>query len=53
MVRVGELTLTVVATPGHSPGQVCYHGHGHVFVGDTLFAGSIGRTDLPLGDGPP
>ncbi len=52
VVRVGELELTVLATPGHSPGQVCYHGHGHVFVGDTLFAGSIGRTDLPLGDGP-
>ena len=49
-LRVGELELTVLSTPGHSPGQVCYHGHGHVFVGDTLFAGSIGRTDLPMGD---
>ncbi len=49
-VTVGELKLEVLATPGHSPGQVCYFGHGHVFVGDTLFAGSIGRTDLPLGD---
>jgi hydroxyacylglutathione hydrolase len=52
VVRVGSLELTVLGTPGHSPGQVCYHGHGHVFVGDTLFSGSIGRTDLPLGDGP-
>jgi hydroxyacylglutathione hydrolase len=50
-IRVGELELRVLSTPGHSPGQVCYHGHGHVFVGDTLFAGSIGRTDLPMGDG--
>lgn len=49
-LRVGELELTVLSTPGHSPGQVCFHGHGHVFVGDTLFSGSIGRTDLPLGD---
>jgi len=49
-IRVGELEFTVLSTPGHSPGQVCYHGHGHVFVGDTLFSGSIGRTDLPLGD---
>lgn len=49
-VRVGELELSFLSTPGHSPGQGCYHGHGHVFVGDTLFAGSIGRTDLPLGN---
>ena len=52
VIEIGELKLTVLSTPGHSPGQICYHGHGHVFVGDTLFAGSIGRTDLPLGDGP-
>ncbi len=51
VVKVGELAFTVLEAPGHSPGQICYHGHGHVFVGDTLFAGSIGRTDLPLGDG--
>jgi hydroxyacylglutathione hydrolase len=50
-IKVGELELTVLTAPGHSPGQICYHGHGHVFVGDTLFSGSIGRTDLPLGDG--
>ena len=49
-VQVGELELTVLSVPGHSPGQICFYGHGHVFVGDTLFAGSIGRTDLPLGD---
>jgi hydroxyacylglutathione hydrolase len=37
--------------PGHSPGHVVIHGHGIAFVGDCLFAGSIGRTDLPLSDG--
>ncbi|MFH1464103.1 MAG: MBL fold metallo-hydrolase [Pseudomonadota bacterium] len=51
-IEVGALRLRFLSTPGHSPGQGCFVGHGHAFVGDTLFAGSIGRTDLPLGDGP-
>jgi glyoxylase-like metal-dependent hydrolase (beta-lactamase superfamily II) len=46
-LRVGSLDLTVRHTPGHSPGGVCLLGEGLAFVGDTLFAGSIGRTDLP------
>jgi len=46
---LGQLELQVLHTPGHSPGGVCYLGTGHLFSGDTLFAGSIGRTDLPLG----
>lgn len=46
-LRAGELRFTVMHTPGHSPGSVCIHGHGVLFSGDTLFAGSIGRTDLP------
>ncbi|MGH7546624.1 MAG: MBL fold metallo-hydrolase [Gemmatimonadales bacterium] len=50
-VRVGDLTFTVRHTPGHSPGSVCLVGDGVVFTGDVLFAGSIGRTDLPGGDG--
>jgi hydroxyacylglutathione hydrolase len=37
-------------TPGHSPGGICLLGKGMVFTGDALFAGSIGRTDLPGGD---
>lgn len=49
-LAVGELRLQVLHTPGHSPGGICLHGHGHLFVGDTLFAGSVGRTDLPGGD---
>jgi hydroxyacylglutathione hydrolase len=49
-VSVGSYAFRVVHTPGHSPGGVCLVGHGVAFVGDTLFAGSIGRTDLPGGD---
>ena len=46
----GEITLKVIHTPGHSRGGVCLHTTGHLFAGDTLFAGSIGRTDLAGGD---
>jgi len=49
-LTVGRLTLRVRHTPGHSPGGVCLLGDGLAFVGDTLFAGSIGRTDIPGGD---
>src|SRR2546427_265002 len=49
-VRVGELSFEVRHAPGHSPGSVCLVGQGVVFSGDVLFAGSIGRTDLPGGD---
>jgi len=49
-IRFGEITLKVLHTPGHSPGGVALLTEGHVFVGDTLFSGSIGRTDLPGGD---
>lgn len=48
-VKFGNLTLKVMHTPGHSPGSMCLLGEGEVFTGDTLFAGSIGRTDLPQG----
>jgi glyoxylase-like metal-dependent hydrolase (beta-lactamase superfamily II) len=47
-LRVGRQRFTVVHTPGHSPGHVAFVGDGLVLSGDLLFAGSIGRTDLPL-----
>jgi len=50
--NIGSITLEVVATPGHSPGSVCFiELKGRLaFTGDTLFAESIGRSDLPGGD---
>jgi hydroxyacylglutathione hydrolase len=50
-LTVGDLAFDVKGVPGHSPGGVAFIGHGVAFVGDALFAGSIGRTDLPGGDG--
>jgi glyoxylase-like metal-dependent hydrolase (beta-lactamase superfamily II) len=53
-VTVGALTLDVYHTPGHTPGHVIFH-HAPsklALVGDVLFAGSIGRTDFPLGSHP-
>ena len=53
-LRFGDLAFSVRHVPGHSPGHVIFVGEeacaGVAFVGDTVFAGSIGRTDLPGGD---
>ena len=49
-IAVGNLVLQVLHTPGHTPGGISLFTEGHVFVGDTLFAGSVGRTDFPGGD---
>jgi hydroxyacylglutathione hydrolase len=49
-ITAGEVSLKVLHTPGHSPGGICLLEQGIVFTGDALFAGSIGRTDLPGGD---
>ncbi len=46
----GELRFRFLSTPGHTPGQGCYYDDTYIFVGDTLFAGSIGRTDFPMSD---
>ena len=51
-IKVGDLEMTVMHAPGHAPGHVVIHGHGIALVGDCLFAGSIGRTDLPFSNPP-
>jgi len=48
-ISVGELKIEVFHTPGHSPGSITYFVKDKLFVGDLIFAGSIGRTDLPGG----
>lgn len=50
LLRAGDLALRVVHAPGHTPGHVILVGDGLAFVGDVVFAGSVGRTDLPGGD---
>lgn len=47
-VQIGQTTLKFLATPGHTPGMGCFYDDTDIFVGDTVFAGSIGRTDFPL-----
>jgi glyoxylase-like metal-dependent hydrolase (beta-lactamase superfamily II) len=48
-LSVGGITLTVIHTPGHSPGGISLYTPGYVFTGDTLFVEGVGRTDLPGG----
>jgi glyoxylase-like metal-dependent hydrolase (beta-lactamase superfamily II) len=50
VVIAGKIAFKVLHSPGHSPGSICLLGHGLLVSGDTLFQGSIGRTDLPGGD---
>ncbi len=49
VVEVGSLRFEVLHTPGHTPGGICLSGAGVVFSGDTIFAGSVGRSDFPGG----
>lgn len=49
VITVGSVSLKVLHTPGHSPGHIVLASDGFVLAGDVLFAGSIGRTDLPGG----
>ena len=47
VIQVGNVKLKVLHTPGHSAGGICLYFDGMVFTGDTLFVGSVGRTDFP------
>ena len=49
-IPIGEVSLRVLHTPGHSQDSICLVGDGVIFTGDTLFVGSCGRVDLPGGD---
>ena len=48
-IEAAGIHFEVTAVPGHSPGHLAYHADGNLFSGDVLFAGSVGRTDLPFG----
>ena len=50
-IEIGDISLKVLSTPGHTRGHLSFAGEGILFSGDLLFAGSIGRFDLPGGDG--
>lgn len=50
VVTLGDIDLTVLYTPGHTVGSVCYYTEGMLFSGDTLFLKDVGRCDLPGGD---
>lgn len=49
-IESGSMKIRVIHTPGHSPGGVCLHAGDFLITGDSLFAGSVGRTDLPGGN---
>ncbi len=49
ILKIGNYTLQVIHTPGHTPGSICLKGDGVIFTGDTLFCQGIGRTDFAYG----
>jgi hydroxyacylglutathione hydrolase len=50
VLELAGITFETIRVPGHSPGHLAFYAEGHLFSGDVLFAGSVGRTDLPLAD---
>lgn len=50
IIELGGIKLEVIHTPGHTPGGICLYSAPHLFSGDTLFVGAVGRTDFPGGD---
>lgn len=50
VISAGNLSLTVMHTPGHTQGGMCLYGHGILFSGDTVFYGTLGRWDFPTGN---
>jgi hydroxyacylglutathione hydrolase len=49
-LELAGISFETIKVPGHSPAHLAFHADGHLFSGDVLFAGSVGRTDLPLAD---
>ncbi len=49
-INFGNTALSVIHTPGHSPGSICLYGEGNLFTGDTLFTEGMGRTDIAGGN---
>ncbi|MCX7916846.1 MAG: MBL fold metallo-hydrolase, partial [bacterium] len=50
VIKIGEINLEVIHTPGHTPGSICLKFDNILFTGDTIFADGIGRTDFPEGN---
>ncbi|RLC38371.1 MBL fold metallo-hydrolase [Candidatus Falkowbacteria bacterium] len=51
-IKIGNIIIKIINTPGHSKGSICLLGKDFIFTGDTLFADGYGRTDLPTGSAP-
>jgi len=50
LLEFGKYSLTIIHTPGHSPGSICIYTENNLFTGDSLFVGAAGRVDVPGGD---
>jgi glyoxylase-like metal-dependent hydrolase (beta-lactamase superfamily II) len=50
IIKFGNHSISIIHTPGHSPGSICLYTNGNLFTGDSLFVGAAGRVDVPGGD---